>query len=198
MSPFPRAAFWLLFLLLASTGPAAAAAPDRSAAPGPGMAPPFPSARAEDWIGTPATWEDLRGRVVMLDVWTFACGNCRATVPWIKDVQRRYAGRGLALVGIHTPEFTFEREREKVEAEVRRHGLDYPHLLDNDSAYWRALGNEYWPTTYLVDRCGRLRDRQIGEVHSAKESGQRLEARIDALLAEPASASEQPKAPAPR
>jgi thiol-disulfide isomerase/thioredoxin len=151
------------------------------------LAPPFPSARAADWIGTPVTWEGLRGRVVLLDVWTFACSNCRATIPWLKDVRQRYAERGLALVGVHTPEFTFERERAKVEAEVRRHGIDYPHLLDNDSSYWNALGNEYWPTVYLVDRCGRLRDRQIGEVHSGRDSGRRLESRIDALLAEPAS-----------
>jgi len=69
---------------------------------------------------------------------------------------------------------------------VRRQGLDYPHLLDNASTYWNALGNQYWPTVYLVDRCGRLRDRHVGEVHSGEESGRRVEARIEALLAEPA------------
>lgn len=163
---------------------AAPTAAERAAPP----APPFPSMRAADWIGTPASWEKLRGRVVLLDVWTFACGNCRATMPWLKDVKRKYAAKGLSLVGVHTPEMIFERERPKVEAEVKRQGLDYPHLLDNDSAYWKALGNEYWPTVYLVDRCGRLRDRQIGEVHSGEDSGRRVEARIEALLAEPAGA----------
>src|SRR5258708_21952005 len=132
-------------------------------------APPFPSARAADWIGAPASWESLRGRVVLLDVWTFACSNCQATMPWLKEVRQKYASRGLSLVGIHTPEMTFERERPKVEAEVRPQGLDYPHLLDNDSAYWKALGNEYWPTVDLVDRCGRLRDRHIGEVPSGED-----------------------------
>jgi thiol-disulfide isomerase/thioredoxin len=151
-------------------------------------APPFPSARAADWIGAPASWESLRGRVVLLDVWTFACSNCRATMPWLKDVRQKYAAKGLTLVGIHTPEMIFERERPKVEAEVKRQGLDYPHLLDNDSAYWNALGAQYWPTVYLVDRCGRLRDRHIGEVHSGAESGRRVEASIEALLAEPAGA----------
>jgi thiol-disulfide isomerase/thioredoxin len=126
--------------------------------------------------------------VVLLDVWTFACGNCRATMPWLKDVRQKYAAKGLSLVGVHTPEMIFERERPKVEAEVKRQGLDYPHLLDNDSAYWKALGAEYWPTVYLVDRCGRLRDRHIGEVHSAEESGRLVEARIEELLAEPAGA----------
>jgi len=153
----------------------------------PPPAPPFPSARAADWIGTPASWESLRGRVVLLDVWTFACSNCRATMPWLKDVRQKYAAKGLSLVGVHTPEMIFERERPKVEAEVKRQGLDYPHLLDNDSAYWNALGTQYWPTVYLVDRCGRLRDRHIGEVHSGEDSGRQVEAHIEALLAEPAT-----------
>jgi thiol-disulfide isomerase/thioredoxin len=168
---------------------AATASPARGAAEkGAPLAPPFPSARAADWIGTPASWEGLRGRVVLLDVWTFACGNCRATMPWLKDVRQKYAAKGLSLVGVHTPEMIFERERPKVEAEVKRQGLDYPHLLDNDSAYWKALGAEYWPTMYLVDRCGRLRDRHVGEVHSAEDSGRLVEARIEALLAAPAGA----------
>jgi thiol-disulfide isomerase/thioredoxin len=151
-------------------------------------APPFPSSRPADWIGAPVSWADLRGRVVLLDVWTFACGNCQATMPWLKDVQKRYAERGLALVGIHTPEFDFEHDRTRVAMEVRRQGLDYPHLLDNSSAYWNALGNQYWPTVYLVDRCGKLRDRHVGEVHSGEDSGRRVQARIEALLAEPAGA----------
>lgn len=188
MFPLPLRRRRVPFLFLAAVaaavaGPAALTA-DELAAP----APPFPSARAADWIGPPPTWESLRGRVVLLDVWRYACTSCRATVPWLKDVRRRYAGRGLAFVGIHTPAFTFEHEKDKVEAEVRRHGLDYPHLLDDDSRYWKALGAEAWPTIYLVDRCGRLREREVGEVHSRDESGPRLEARIDALLAEPASA----------
>jgi thiol-disulfide isomerase/thioredoxin len=177
--------------VLAAALPRALKAAERAAPP---AAPPFPSARAADWIGTPASWESLRGRVVLLDVWTFACSNCRATMPWLKDVRQKYAAKGLSLVGVHTPEMTFERERPKVEAEVRRQGLDYPHLLDNDSAYWNALGNQYWPTVYLVDRCGRLRDRHIGEVHSAEDSGRQVEARIEALLAEPTGACDAPAA----
>jgi thiol-disulfide isomerase/thioredoxin len=170
--------------VLAAVLPRALGAVERAAPP----APPFPSARASDWIGTPASWASLRGRVVLLDVWTFACSNCRATMPWLKEVRQKYAAKGLTLVGVHTPEMIFERERPKVEAEVKRQGLDYPHLLDNDSAYWNALGTQYWPTVYLVDRCGRLRDRHIGEVHSGEDSGRQVEARIEALLAEPAGA----------
>ena len=108
------------------------------------------------------------------------------TVPWVRDVTSRYAGRGLRAVGIHTPEFDHERDRAAVADHARRHGLGFPQLLDDDHAYWDALGNEYWPAVYLVDRCGRIRESAIGEVHSGDESGRRLTARIEELLAEPA------------
>lgn len=107
------------------------------------------------------------------------------TIPWVREVSKRYAGKGLTIVGIHTPEFDHERDPAAVLAEVRRHGLEYSHLLDNDHAYWDALGNQYWPSLYLVDRCGRIRLRQIGEVHSGEDSGRRLESAIERLLAEP-------------
>ena len=193
MSPLPLVrvrvmrAFAVLSLAWALTAAAAAAAAAADAAPL-AAPPPFPSARAKDWIGKPQTWERLRGQVVLLDLWRYACTSCRATVPWIKEVRQRYAGRGLVLVGVHTPAFTFEHERDKVESEVKRHGLAYPHLLDDDSSYMDALGTKGWPTVYLVDRCGRIRDRHMGEVHASDERAQRLEARIEALLAEPASA----------
>jgi thiol-disulfide isomerase/thioredoxin len=149
-------------------------------------APPFPTRDAKHWIGAPTTWQDLRGRVVLLDVWTFGCINCVRSLPWVKAVRTRYADQGLAVVGVHTPEFDHERERGNVEAAVAKHGLDYPHLLDHEFVYWKALQNEYWPTAYLVDRCGFLRVRHIGEVHSDQESGRALEQEIRRLLAEPA------------
>jgi len=79
-----------------------------------------------------------------------------------------------------------------VAAQVREHHLDFPHLLDNDYAYWRALDNEYWPALYLVDRCGRIRASEIGEVHSGQPSGRRLEARLAELLAESAESCASP------
>ena len=88
-------------------------------------------------------------------------------------------------MGIHTPEFDAEKARSNVEAEVRSKGLDFPHLLDNDYAYWNALQNQYWPALYLVDRCGRIRSHAIGEVHAGAESGRKLEASIESLLREP-------------
>jgi hypothetical protein len=89
-------------------------------------------------------------------------------------------------VGIHTPEFDSERVRANVEAAVLRERLDFPHLLDNDYAYWNALGNQYWPAIYLVDRCARMRASAVGEVHADEQSGRRLEAQIRALLQESA------------
>lgn len=106
------------------------------------------------------------------------------TIPWVREALTRYGPRGLTAVGIHSPEFDHERDTATVREHVRRHDLAFPHLLDNDHAYWRALGNQYWPTVYLVDRCGSLRASWSGEVHSGEESGHRLEAAIEALLDE--------------
>lgn len=180
-----RTSFASLSLLLAlAVGAAADPVPHAPAVP-----PPFPAAKAKNWIGTPQTWDRLRGRVVLLDLWRYACTSCRATVPWVKEMRQRYAGRGLVFVGVHTPSFTFEHEHDKVKAEVRRHGLDYSHLLDDDSAYMNALGAEGWPSVYLVDRCGRVRETQLGEVAVKDDpDAARLEAAIEALLAEPAGA----------
>jgi hypothetical protein len=95
-------------------------------------------------------------------------------------------------VGIHTPELASERVRSSVEAEVQRRGLEFPHFLDNDYAYWNALGNQYWPALYLVDRCGRLRARAIGEVHGDQASGRQLDAQIETLLRESLSDCRKP------
>jgi hypothetical protein len=89
------------------------------------------------------------------------------------------------VIGIHTPELDAERKRGNVEAHVREEGLDWPHVLDNDSAYWNALQNHYWPSVYLVDRCGRIRRRFAGEIHLGQLTGARAETEIATLLAEP-------------
>jgi len=102
----------------------------------------------------------------------------------VRETAERNSGAGVAAFGLHAPEFEHERNPKAVAAHARELGLDFPHLLDPDFAYWRALGNEYWPTIYLVDRCGRIRYAQIGEVHAGQASGRRLEARLDGLLAE--------------
>ena len=156
----------------------------------PAQAPPLPRS-ASDWIGTPLTWADLRGRVALLNVWTFGCINCQRTLPWVREVRRLYAAKGLEVIGIHTPEFDSERKRSNVEAHVREEGLDWPHVLDNDYRYWKALDNQYWPTVYLVDRCGLIRSRFVGEIHSGQTSGTRAEKEIVSLLAEPGDCVER-------
>jgi hypothetical protein len=99
-------------------------------------------------------------------------------------MRSRYGADGFTVVGIHTPEFDHERDPRAVAREIDRHGLSYPHLLDNDAGYWRALGNEYWPAFYLVDRCGRIRERLIGEAHVGEARADAMEAALKRLLAE--------------
>lgn len=106
------------------------------------------------------------------------------TAPWVREVTSRYSGRGLATIGVHAPEFEYERDRDSVARHARKLGLDFPHLVDSDFTYWRALDNVYWPTVYLIDRCGRIRDRRFGEIHAGQASGRLVEALLEELLAE--------------
>jgi len=146
--------------------------------------PPFPSQKAKQWIGTPQTWEGLRGQVVLLDVWAFQCVNCVRTMPWINEVRGRYGPRGLSVVGVHTPELDEERDPGNVRRAVQKYGLDYSHFLDMNNKYWDALNNKYWPTLYIVDRCGTIRGAHVGEIHSKDATAVAIEARIEALLDE--------------
>jgi thiol-disulfide isomerase/thioredoxin len=147
-------------------------------------APEFPTLSRDRWVGDPVSLASLRGKVVLLDVWTFGCVNCVRTIPWVRHAAADFSRAGLVAVGVHTPEFRSEHDRDAVADAVRRHGLTFPQLLDNDGAYWSALGNQYWPTLYLVDRCGRIRSRAVGEVHVDDASGARLDAEVRALLGE--------------
>jgi thiol-disulfide isomerase/thioredoxin len=112
--------------------------------------------------GEPLRLAALRDRVVLLEFWTFACGNCQRTLPFLRRMHDQYQP-DLTVVGVHTPEFAFERSVENVEHAVREHGLEYPVGLDNDFVAWNAYGNRYWPTMYLIDRAGQIRHKQIGE-----------------------------------
>jgi thiol-disulfide isomerase/thioredoxin len=112
--------------------------------------------------GEPLRLAALRDRVVLLEFWTFACVNCQRTLPFLRRVHDQY-GPDLAVVGVHSPEFAFERSVQNVERAVREHGLEYPVGLDNDFVAWNAYGSRYWPTMYLIDRAGRIRYTHIGE-----------------------------------
>lgn len=131
----------------------------------------------------PLTLASLRGRVVLIDFWTYSCVNCLRTIPELEGLSRRYGPDGLTVVGVHTPEFQFERDPGNVGRAVRELGITYPVVLDPDYATWDAYGNRYWPTTYLIDRDGHVRDLHIGE---GDEAG--TERIVRRLLAVPAGA----------
>jgi cytochrome c biogenesis protein CcdA/thiol-disulfide isomerase/thioredoxin len=121
----------------------------------------------EQWLNTPGgkpiSIAGLRGKVVIVDFWTYSCINCLRTLPHLKAWDRAYRKAGLVIVGIHSPEFAFERVPGNVRSAVRRLALRYPVALDNDFATWNAYDNDYWPAKYLVDRSGRVRYTHFGE-----------------------------------
>jgi thiol-disulfide isomerase/thioredoxin len=128
--------------------------------------------------GEPLRLAALRDRVVLLGFWTFACVNCERTLPFLRRMHGQYQP-DFTVVGVHTPEFAFERSVQNVERAVREQGLEYPVGLDNDFVAWSAYGNRYWPTMYLIDRAGQVRYTQIGEGDYG-----RTEAAIRAVLDE--------------
>jgi cytochrome c biogenesis protein CcdA/thiol-disulfide isomerase/thioredoxin len=113
--------------------------------------------------GRPLTMSELRGRVVLVDFWTYSCINCLRTLPYLEAWDRRYRGDGLTIVGVHSPEFPFEKDAGNVEDAIERHGIRYPVAQDNDFATWTAYGNQYWPAEYFVDSRGHVRFAHFGE-----------------------------------
>jgi cytochrome c biogenesis protein CcdA/thiol-disulfide isomerase/thioredoxin len=146
-----------------------------------GVAPEFTD--TERWFNTPGgrplTLAGLRGRVVLVDFWTYTCINCIRTLPYLKAWDATYRGRGLTIVGVHTPEFSFEHDAGNVQSAIARFGVRYPVVQDNDMGTWDAYGNEYWPADYLIDARGHVRYAAAGEGDYA-----RTETAIRALLAE--------------
>ncbi len=116
------------------------------------------------WINSdPVSVRQLRGRVVLVDFWTYSCVNCLRTLPHLKDWDSKYRDDGLTIVGVHSPEFAFEREADNVRGAVRKLGIRYPVALDNDFVTWTNYANQYWPAKYLIDRTGRVRYYHFGE-----------------------------------
>jgi cytochrome c biogenesis protein CcdA/thiol-disulfide isomerase/thioredoxin len=140
--------------------PTAPAADD--ALPDYGRAPDF--AGIDRWLNSrPLTMAELRGKVVLIDFWTYSCINCLRTLPHVEAWDRLYRKDGLVIVGVHTPEFAFEHVPSNVQASVKRLGVRYPVALDNDYGTWNAYGNQYWPAKYLIDRNGDVRYAHFGE-----------------------------------
>jgi thiol-disulfide isomerase/thioredoxin len=151
-----------------------------------GPAPEFAGISA--WLGSPAlTMAGLRGQVVLVDFWTHTCSNWLRTAPYLNRWHDAYHDRGLVIVGVHTPEFSFEHQRAGVEDAIRRFGIAYPVAQDNDYATWRAWRNQYWPAQMLVDRSGRIVLEHIGEGDYAG-----LENAIRSLTGAPGPAVSEP------
>jgi cytochrome c biogenesis protein CcdA/thiol-disulfide isomerase/thioredoxin len=113
--------------------------------------------------GKPITLASLKGKVVLLDIWTYSCINCQRTLPYINDWYTKYKDQGFVVVGLHTPEFAFERVQENVEKAVQKFDIKYPVVLDNDYSTWQELGNQFWPRKYLIDIDGYIVYDHIGE-----------------------------------
>lgn len=118
----------------------------------------------QGWFNSePLTMQGLRGKVVLLDFWTFDCANCIRTLPHIRQLHAKYAGNNFVLVGVHTPEFDFEKIPKNVADAVKRFRIEYPVAIDNENMTWRLYGNQYWPRQTLVDARGRVRWEHAGE-----------------------------------
>jgi cytochrome c biogenesis protein CcdA/thiol-disulfide isomerase/thioredoxin len=123
-----------------------------------------PLSGATEWINAPPlSREALRGKVVLIDFWTYSCINCLRTLPYVRAWAEKYKAQGLVVIGVHAPEFAFEKDPANVRAAVRDLGITYPVALDNDRAIWRGFSNRYWPAHYFIDGQGRIRYHHYGE-----------------------------------
>jgi thiol-disulfide isomerase/thioredoxin len=143
---------------LSSSTPSAASTPSA-------VQPKLPEFQGiSQWLNSqPLTVSALKGSVVLIQFWTFACINCQRTLPYITQWHRQYAAQGLKVIGVHTPEFAFEREIGNVEAALVEHQITYPVPIDGEFATWKAYENRFWPHLFLADREGVIQYDHIGE-----------------------------------
>ena len=131
------------------------------------------SSTTSSWFNTPGdrplTLSWLRGRVVLVDFWTYSCINCMRTLPYLTAWDTRYRKDGLTIVGVHSPEFPFEKDASNVEEAIERNGIHYPVAQDNELATWNAYGNQYWPAEYFIDAKGNVRYVHFGEGEYGKK-----------------------------
>jgi thiol-disulfide isomerase/thioredoxin len=140
---------------------------------------------ATAWLNSPPlTAADLQGKVVLVDFWTYTCINWLRTLPYVRAWAARYKEQGLVIIGVHTPEFTFEEDVDNVRRAAQARGVTYPIAIDNDRAVWQGFGNHYWPALYFVDARGKVRDHHFGE-----GSYQESEVRIDSCWPRPVEAA---------
>ncbi len=135
------------------------------------------------WINSkPLSVKDLRGKVILIDVWTYGCWNCYKSFPWLRALEDKFSDQDFQVIGIHSPEFDREKERDNVVKKVEEFMLHHPVMMDNNRAYWRSLRNRYWPAYYIVDKEGNIRDAFIGETHAGDRNAKKIEKLITKLL----------------
>ena len=154
--------------LVTSSFPVPESAPDQTETPQKEAKPKGPPAAdftgITRWINSESlSLEELRGNVVLVDFWTYSCINCIRTLPYLRDWHDKYAGRGLVIVGVHSPEFDFEKVEANVRDAIAELRVTWPVAMDNDFGTWRAYRNRYWPNKFLIDRDGRVRYNHVGE-----------------------------------
>lgn len=170
---------WTSMLLVAGSSVACSSGVAAEARP----AVEFTQKDARAWINSePVTLASLKGKVVLIDFWTFECWNCYRSFPWLNALEAKYRDRGLAVVGVHTPEFDREKVLASIRAKVREFGITYPVMVDSDQVYWNAMGNQYWPAFYLIDTQGQVRAVFAGETHVGDAQAKRIEDVIEKLL----------------
>jgi thiol-disulfide isomerase/thioredoxin len=142
-------------------------------------------AGANGWLDSqPLTMADLRGKVVVVEFWTYTCVNWRRTLPYVRAWAEKYKDQGLVVIGVHTPEFSFERNVDDIRQAIQDMRIDYPVAIDSDYAVWDAFNSQYWPALYFIDGQGRIRHHHFGE--GEYEQSERV---IQQLLAENGSGS---------
>jgi len=162
-------------------------ADDDQVLPVEGQLPPFDGATG--WLNSdPLMPEGLRGRVVLVDFWTYTCINWLRTLPYLRSWAAKYTSHGLTIVGVHTPEFGFERNVDNIVPRAREFGVEYPIAIDSDYGVWRAFANHFWPAVYIADAEGRLRYHHFGEGEYAM-----TETAIQQLLVESGSSGFDPE-----
>jgi cytochrome c biogenesis protein CcdA/thiol-disulfide isomerase/thioredoxin len=146
-------------------GSSAASIAGNGTSPNLGVEGGFPSlSGATDWLNSPPlTPDSLKGKVVLIDFWTYSCINCLRSIPYIKAWAEKYKDHGLVVIGVHTPEFAFERDVDNVRRAIADLKVEYPIAIDNDYKVWRAFDNQYWPAHYFIDAQGRTRYHHFGE-----------------------------------
>jgi thiol-disulfide isomerase/thioredoxin len=163
-----------MFAAITATSSAAIAGPLKNST----AAPEFTG--IEKWLNSdPLTIQQLRGKVVLIDFWTYTCINCINTLPYVKSWNQKYKDQGLVVIGVHTPEYPFERSTENVKTAIKRFNINFPVAQDNQYATWGAYNNQYWPAFYLIDKKG-----QVVYTHFGEGEYPQTEAAIKALLAQ--------------